>query len=535
MLQRTLLVVGIFEIVSLLSLTSVPLMAQTYTDLHDFNCAVEGCSPQFSSFLAQGRDGNLYGTTFSGGTYTYGTVFKATPSGTVTTLYNFDGTTGAYPQAGLTLATDGNFYGTTEKGGAYNYGTIFRITPKGTLTVLHTFNGSDGGASYSPPIQASNGSLYGLTQVSFTAYRITLAGTFTLLSTPMANGTFAPLIQATDGYLYGTNPGGGLGPCAPYGCVFRMSLAGAFKTIYTFDYTHGTEPYSPVTQAADGNLYGTTPGGGKDGIGVVFKMTRKGAMKLLHEFTGASDGSTPNAGLVAASDGNLYGAATEGGTGSYGTLFEWTTTRTFNTLYNFDYTHGGNPYASPMQHTNGTIYGLAAYGGAYGSGVLYSLSNGLPQFVALVNNSGTPGQKVQILGQGFKTASSVTIGSAPAASFTAVSDTFMTAVIPTEGTPGYVTVTTGSGTLTSNKPFRVVPMITSFSPPSGSVGSQVTITGGGFNGATKVTFGGVSATSFTVDSGSQITAIVPTGAVTGPIKVTTPGGTATSKGSFTVT
>ena len=534
MLQRKMLVIGMFAIGFFLSLASIPLVAQTYTDLHDFNCTVEGCSPQYSSFLAQGRDGNLYGTTFAGGTYTYGTVFKATPSGTVNTLYNFDGTTGAYPQGGLTLATDGNFYGTTQKGGAYNYGTIFRITPSGKLTVLHTFNGTDGGGSLSPPMQASNGSLYGLTQISFTAYNLTLAGKFTLLSTPMANGTFAPLIQALDGYLYGTNPGGGLGPCAPYGCVFRLSLGGAFQTIYTFDNTHGAEPYSPVTQANDGNLYGTTPDGGNDGSGVAFRLTTKGAIKLLHQFTGSDDGANPVARLVAASDGNLYGAATGGGTGPYGTLFDLTKTGAFSVLYDFDSTHGGNPYASPMQHTNGTIYGLAAYGGAYGCGVLYSLKAGLNPFVALLSILGTPGQKVQILGQGLMTASSVTFGSA-SATFTPVSDTFMTAVVPAEGTNGFVIVTTASGELISNRLFRVVPMITNFNPPSGSVGTQVTIAGGGFHGATKVTFGGISATSFSVDSGSQITATVPTGAVTGAITVTTPGGTATSKSAFTVT
>jgi len=532
--QRKMLVIGMFTIGFFLSLASIPIVAQTYTDLHDFNCAVEGCSPQFSSFLAQGRDGNLYGTTLFGGTHNYGTVFKATLDGTVTTLYNFDGTTGAYPQGGLTLATDGNFYGTTEKGGAYNYGNIFRITPSGVLTVLHTFNGTDGGAPYSPPLQASNGSLYGLTQISSTAYRITLAGKFSLLSTPMANGTMAPLIQARDGYLYGTNPGGGLGPCAPYGCVFRMSLAGAFKTIYIFDNTHGTEPYSPVTQAADGNLYGTAPGGGQYYYGVAFKLTTKGGFTLLHEFGNGNDGSGPDAGLVAASDGNLYSATVGGGTGNCGTLFRFAKGGAYSLLYNFDYTHGGNPYASPMQHTNGVIYGLAAYGGASGSGVLYSLNASLAPFVALMTTSGSPGQTVQILGQGFNTASSVKFGTG-SAQFTAVSDTYMTAVIPAEGTSGYVTVTTDSGALTSNKKFVVKPIITGFNPPSGGVGSTVTISGGGFYGATKVTFGGVKATSFTVTNGSTISATVPTGAVTGKIAVTTAGGTASSKALFTVT
>ena len=109
----------------------------------------------------------------------------------------------------------------------------------------------------------------------------------------------------------------------------------------------------------------------------------------------------------------------------------------------------------------------------------------------------------------------------------------MTAKVPATGTTGYVTVTAPSGTLTSNRTFKVLPAITSFTPTSGPVGTKVTIKGSGFIGATKVTFGGVKAISYTVDSGTQITATVPIGAKTGNIAVTTPGGSA-SKGTFTV-
>jgi hypothetical protein len=98
-----------------------------------------------------------------------------------------------------------------------------------------------------------------------------------------------------------------------------------------------------------------------------------------------------------------------------------------------------------------------------------------------------------------------------------------------------VTVTTPGGVLTSNRVFRVLPGILSFSPSSGPVGTQVTITGTNFTGATRVTFGGVKATTFTVNNDSQITATVPTGAKTGPLTVTTPEGTATSSTVFTVT
>jgi hypothetical protein len=119
------------------------------------------------------------------------------------------------------------------------------------------------------------------------------------------------------------------------------------------------------------------------------------------------------------------------------------------------------------------------------------------------------------------------------ASFTIVSDTYLTAKVPATGTTGFVKVTTPSGTLTSSRTFKVLPAITSFTPSGGPVGTKVTITGSGFIGTTKVTFGGVKAISYTVDSGTQITVTVPTGAKTGNIVVTTPGGS-TSKGTFMV-
>jgi IPT/TIG domain-containing protein len=141
---------------------------------------------------------------------------------------------------------------------------------------------------------------------------------------------------------------------------------------------------------------------------------------------------------------------------------------------------------------------------------------------------------VEILGGGLTGTSKVQFGSGSATSFNVVSDTYMTVVVPASGTKGTVVVTTPSGPLKSKQVFTVLPVISSFTPTSGGVGTLVKITGSGLTGATKVTFGGVAAT-FTVNSGTQITATVPSGAVTGKIKITTAGGSATSTGTFTVT
>ncbi len=523
--------------------TASELCAQTFTDLHEFNCAVEGCSPTYPEILAQGRDGNLYGTTDSGGTSGMGTVFMMTTSGTLTTLHNFSGLDGQNPDGGLVLGTDGNFYGTTRFGGASNFGTVFKITPTGVLTTLHSFIGSDGSEPRPGLVQGKNGAFYGTTcgfNPPWTAYSITSTGAFkTINSTSdvrIATCSYAPLILGNDGNLYGTTTSGGV---TETGTVFRMSPAGVLKTIFTGDSTNGTNLAAPVVQGNDGFLYGAAVAGGPGSFGVLFKLSTAGKYTILHSFglDLINDGMYPYSGLVAASDGKFYGATSAGsGSGSVpnGNLFSVTSSGTYNLLYAFDFSHGYLDQATAMQHTNGKIYGVAEGGGQPNGGVLYSLDNGAPAFVCLTTRWGSAGQTVQILGQGFTGATAVKFGSG-SASFAVVSDGYMTAVVPSGGTTGFVTVTTPAGTLTSNQKFDVVPVVSGISPVSGPVGSQVTITGTGLTGATQVTFGGVKATVFTVNSGTMITASVPVGAVSGKIAVKTAGGSAASKSVFTVT
>ncbi len=525
----------------LLTVAPLALHAQTYTDLHDFFCPTDGCDAYPPGILAQGRDGNLYGTMFAGGTSADGTVFKISPSGAITTIHNFTGPDGWAPFGGLTLGTDGNFYGTTTLGGANNMGTIFQITPAGVLTTLHSFTGSDGAGPRTPPVEGKkNGTFYGVTYINTAVgYSITSAGAFKLLTTAIPQGPIAPLLLASDGNFYGTSIQGGNDG---QGSVFRMTPTGAVKTIYAFDLAgaHGRVPYGPVVQGSDGFLYGTTTAGGSTSGGVVFKLSTAGKITVLHEFdlSGLNDGYEPQDGLVAATDGNFYGATSSGAPGGpaqYGTLFKITKSGSYSIEYVFDATHGAFQSANSVQHTNGTIYGVPGAGGLDGNGVFYSLvqSIPIPPFVSLVGfPAGAAGQTVEILGDGLTRASSVMFGSG-SATFTVVSDTYMTAVVPDSGTTGSVTVTTPSGTLLSKQEFKVLPVILSFKPGSGPVGTQVTISGTGLTGATSVTFGGVKA-SFTVSSGTQVTATVPTGAKTGKIKITTPGGTATSSGTFTV-
>jgi hypothetical protein len=152
-----------------------------------------------------------------------------------------------------------------------------------------------------------------------------------------------------------------------------------------------------------------------------------------------------------------------------------------------------------------------------------------------VTTAGKAGQVIQVLGNGLTGATSVKFGTGSATSFKVVSDTYMTAVVPVTATTGAVTVAVPSGFRVSSKNFRVLPAISSFSPTSGPVGTHVVITGTGLTQTTTVTFGGVAAATIISKSATQVTAIVPTGAKTGKIAITTPGGTATSAATFTVT
>ncbi|MGA8154306.1 MAG: IPT/TIG domain-containing protein [Terriglobales bacterium] len=179
------------------------------------------------------------------------------------------------------------------------------------------------------------------------------------------------------------------------------------------------------------------------------------------------------------------------------------------------------------------LYGDTYSGGTYGDGTFYSFNVGLARFARLVPPTHKVGQKVGILGQGFTGTTNVSFNATPA-TFTIESDTFLEATVPDGATTGPVTVTTPGGMLTSNKQFRVMPVILSFSPTSGPVGALVTITGTGLTQTTKVAFCGVPASSFTIDSDTQVTAIAPAGAHD-RIAITTAGGKVWSAGTFTLT
>jgi uncharacterized repeat protein (TIGR03803 family) len=541
--------------------------AQTYAVLYNFSPGTKGgdpANPQYTGIIAQGQDGNLFSTTPVGGTLcgSCGVVFKITPSGTLTHVFDFNTPNGAgyTPFSGLTLGKDGNFYGTTEAGGTFNLGTVFKSSASGNLIKLYEFGTckypcKEGAYPKAPPVQGRDGSFYGTTPHSTDGtdngivYKITPTGKYSPIYAfdGISGGNpNDPLTLGTDGNFYGTTAKGGktFQPCwgssATCGTVFRITPAGKVTFLYKFDQTHGAGPLGPLVQASDGNFYGTTSAGGNtNGDGVIFQITPQGKFKLLYALNGSVDGKQPSAGLTQVTDGKgntvaLYGATQAGGTKGYGTLFKVSLSGGFTRLYDLDNTTGKTPEITLAQDTTGILYGETFEGGSDGAGVFYSLNDKLPAFVSLVSTSGKVGDSIPVLGQKFNGTTGVSFNG-KAASFKVVSATYLTAIVPSGASRGLVTVKTPSGTLTSNHVFVVTPFLKSFSPTSGKVGTKVVITGTTFTGATKVTFGGVAATTFNVDSDTQVTAFVPTGAVTGKIAITTPDGVATSSGVFTVT
>jgi len=344
---------------------------------------------QPSAGLVQGPDGAFYGTTQTGGAYNQGTVFKIASNGAFTNLLSFSGINGSYPGANpagnLVFDANGNYYGTTESGGASNNGTIFEVTATGGFTNLVSFTGSGGACPGDDPVAGlvwcTNGNLYGTTQLGGTndlvngpdgtIFEVTTNGVFTsLVSFSGTNGAWlgtgpaGSLVLGADGNFYGTTEFGGTNDLANGGdgTVFRMTPAGVFTSLFSFNAANGANPQAGLVQAGDGSFYGTTYNGGSNALGTVFKMTAAGLLTSLLAFNNAN-GANPQAGLVQGLDGDLYGTTKSGGTSNYGTVFEITPAGGFTSLVSFANTNGAYPVAGVTQGRDGNCYGTTASGG----------------------------------------------------------------------------------------------------------------------------------------------------------------------------
>jgi len=457
-----------------LVLSAIPatlLKAQTYKVLASFS-GNNGANPNVGSMLIQGMDGNFYGTASAGGDPSGdGVFFRLTASGTITSLHSFQGTDGRTP-TGLLLLLDGNIYGLTQAGGRFhNCGTIFQWTPQQSFNSLFNFHGGpDPCSGYADLALGVNGNAYGVSSAGGASNLGTIYEAIPntrvqpLHSFDGSDGRYpwAGLTLATDGNFFGVTPTGGTNNNCSNSCgtIFKIAPGGKFTTIHDFDGTDGSGAYASLIQGLDGDFYGTTAYAGSREYGSVYKVTVGGRVTPLHNFNG-TDGNYPFTSLIQATDGNFYGTTSQGGPKDAGTIFRITPQGVFTTLYTFcseqNCNDGADPLSGLLQSTSGLIYGMAKDSGPGGNdnGVIFTLDLGLGPFAAFVNRFGSVGETIGILGQGFTGTTSVQLNGVPA-DFNVMSDTYLTATIPSGASTGYVTVTTTSGVLKSNVPFEVI-------------------------------------------------------------------------------
>ena len=350
--------------------------------------------------LIRARDGNFYGTTFSGGAKGLGTVFRVTPTGVESVLHSFGGRVlgdGANPTAALIEASDGNLYGASLIGGPNNTGTIFRISLTGEYAILHAFErtatgGSLGGISHL--VEARDGNFYAATILggpngSGTILRISPTGatkivdTFGPLHSSDGGGPQGALMQAQDGYLYGTTVFGGT---SDTGTVYRFDPAtGTHQVIHSFGPTgsgDGKGPYSALLEASNGVFYGTTGAGGASDQGSVFRIltgANSGTREsVVYSFSGlgSGDGRVPASDLMLGRDGYLYGTTGLGGASGVGVLFRVGTGGTESIVHSFGgllQGDGAVPMSAPVQGNDGALYGTTSNGGPRNQGTVYRI------------------------------------------------------------------------------------------------------------------------------------------------------------------
>ena len=390
------LALGTTVLVLVVVCATQPVLADTEKVLYSFGSYTGDALWPYAG-LVMDTEGNLYGTTYGGGTYGLGTVFKLTPDGSETLLYSFGSQSGdgEYPEAGLIIDKKGNLYGTTYRGGTNSDGTVFKVTSAGVETVLYSFGGSAGDGEWPVGglIMDKKGNLYGTTSYAGaygggTVFKVTPAGIETVLynfgSIPDGNTPWAGLIMDKAGNLYGTTFYGGV---YNMGTVFKLTPGAVETVLYSFDgwSGDGQYPLSGLVMDTKSNLYGTTEQGGAYGDGTVFKLASAGTESILYSFgSHPGDGANayPYAGPIRDKKGNLYGTTIFGGADNDGLVYEisppakkggaWTET----ILYTFtgEPGDGERPFGGLVMDANDNLYGTTYYGGATNNGTVFELT-----------------------------------------------------------------------------------------------------------------------------------------------------------------
>ena len=386
----SLLFVALFPVLALHS----PVQAQTFTDkiIYSFSGATDGNEPLFSG-VVRDQSGHFYGTTYAGGVFKYGTVFKVDASGNETVLHSFGKKNdGRSPSTGLVIDPVGHLFGTTSAGGIRSgkcekgCGIVFEIEPNGDEKILHGFAaGSDGANPSGALVRDQAGNLYGTTELGGafgggTIFKVDAIGAYTILynfvGQPDAQNPEAGLLRDEVGNFYGTTAAGGVNGL---GAVFKFDASGHETVLYSFAGSFNSDGQNPDTalfRSPNGDLYGTTMLGGW-GTGVVFKLDPDGNETILHTFGNAqSDGAYPESPLVNDSRGNLYGTTIQGGTTGIpgGVVFQISAQGVYSVVYNFGGTLDGSAPAGPLlPGPDGSFFGTTSSGGTAGPGTVYQL------------------------------------------------------------------------------------------------------------------------------------------------------------------
>jgi uncharacterized repeat protein (TIGR03803 family) len=384
--------------------------AQTFGVIHTFANGPDGYSPLAGLTL---KGGNLYGTTSAGPLdFGYGTVYQIRHVGSnwiTENVYLFKSHgDGAIPVAPVVFGPDGRLYGTTQYGGVNDQGTVFRLTPRSEICrtancfwneeIVYSFNGADGaGGTYGNLTWDELGNIYGTTLAAGldqgyhgNVYQLTPSGNGWNLNTlhffsPSNGDGYAPgggVIFDKDGNLWGTTAGGGV---SGQGTIFEVKnipgVGWQESLVYSFaGDTDGWLPAAGLVEDGAGNFYGGTQSGGAEGGGTVFELSPVGNswnFQVLHSFSGAPGTYCgPSAVLSLDSVGNLYGTTLCDGAQQQGNVFKLTNTANgwvYTSVYDFT---GGSDGARPVSNvtidTDGTLYGTATQGGSLAGGCVYN-------------------------------------------------------------------------------------------------------------------------------------------------------------------
>jgi len=462
--------------------------------------------------------GDVFGTTYQGGAGG-GTVYEvAHGTKVISILASFDGSVGAYPATNVALDSSGNLYGATLSDGAGGYGTVYEVANGSTtVTTLASFTGNSGnGSEVGAVVLDAAGDLFGTcgeggASSDGTVFEIpqgsSIITTLAVFNGSNGSAPVGSLIIDPSGNLFGTCiVGGGSND----GAVFEVAQGSdAVTMLASFNGTNGKMPRTGVTLDARGDLFGTTSAGGASGDGTVFEIAQgSNAITALASFNG-SNGATPYGGVTLDASGDLFGTTSIGGAGNDGTVFEIPYgSQTIRTLASFNGSNGQAPDAGITFDAAGNIFGTTVGGGLYNYGTAFEIPYASTTITTLASFNGIN-------------------GSSPGASIILDSSGDIFGTTETGGGAGFGTVF--ELTVTASPP-----AVMSMTPNTGSAagGTSAVITGANFTGATAVTFGGVPATSFTVNSSTQITAVDPAGAPGAvDVQVMTPGGTSATSNS----